>query len=113
MTTSHVEISPDSKKGHEEVRVRPIDRRRRGCVIVRVSSNGVGWILTDEFAEVVPWISFSLVASIVANIIYQMRQPDRQVGGSDRGQSARVWVTYFVLTSSRSTSPASIGAPRS
>lgn len=31
-----------------------------------------GWLpfLTGEFAEVVPWISFSLAASIVANVIY-------------------------------------------
>lgn len=32
-----------------------------------------GWapFLTDEFAQVVPWISLSLVVSIVANLIYQ------------------------------------------
>lgn len=32
-----------------------------------------GWLpfLTDEFVDVIPWISLSLVASIVANLIYQ------------------------------------------
>ncbi len=32
-----------------------------------------GWVpfLTDEFAEVVPWISLSLIAAILANFIYQ------------------------------------------
>jgi hypothetical protein len=32
-----------------------------------------GWVpfLTDEFAQVVPWISLSLVVSIVANLVYQ------------------------------------------
>jgi hypothetical protein len=32
-----------------------------------------GWLpfLTDEFADVVPWISFGLVATIVANLVYQ------------------------------------------
>lgn len=32
-----------------------------------------GWLpfLTEEFAELVPWISFSLTLSIVANLVYQ------------------------------------------
>lgn len=32
-----------------------------------------GWLpfLTEEFAEVVPWISLSLVLTIVANLVYQ------------------------------------------
>ena len=82
MSTSLVEISPDSKKA----------ARRFGYVLSIVINVAMlvivqnllewGWpaFLTAEFAEVVPWISFSLVASIVANIIYQ-------IDGSDRGQS--------------------------
>ena len=33
-----------------------------------------GWLpfLTEEFAEVVPWISFSLIVSIAANLVYQV-----------------------------------------
>ena len=49
-----------------------------------------GWLpfLTEEFAEVVPWISFSLIVSIAANLVYQMDdQSDCQVLGADRGQS--------------------------
>ena len=32
-----------------------------------------GWLpfLTDEFVDVIPWISLSLVASVVVNLIYQ------------------------------------------
>ena len=61
-----------------------------------------GWLpfLTDEFADVVPWISLSLVASIVANIIYQIDDSliveSMQVKIADNMIS--VWATYTVLT---------------
>jgi hypothetical protein len=101
MSTSHIDISPDSKR----------TARRFGYVISIVINVAMliivqnllewGWLpfLTDEFAEVVPWISFSLIASIVANIIYQL--DDSQIVKSV-GQIAvnliSVWVTYTVLT---------------
>jgi len=100
MSTSLVEISPDSKKA----------ARRFGYVLSIVINVAMlvivqnllewGWpaFLTAEFAEVVPWISLSLVASIVANIIYQI--DDSQIVKSV-GQIAvnliSVWVTYTVL----------------
>jgi hypothetical protein len=100
MSTSQIEIPPDSKR----------TARRVGYVIAIVINVAMlvivqnllewGWLpfLTDEFADVVPWISFSLIASIVANIIYQI----------DDGQTVKsvgqivvnlisVWVTYTVL----------------
>ena len=101
MSTSHIDISPDSKR----------TARRFGYVISIVINVAMlvivqnllewGWLpfLTDEFAEVVPWISFSLIASIVVNIIYQL--DDSQIVKSV-GQIAvnliSVWVTYTVLT---------------
>ncbi|MET0697923.1 MAG: hypothetical protein ABWZ58_10895 [Acidimicrobiia bacterium] len=101
MSTSHMEISPDTKKG----------ARRASYVIAIVINVAMlvivqnlvewGWpaFLTAEFAEVVPWISFSLIASIVANIIYQI--DDSQTVKSV-GQIAvnliSMWVTYTVLT---------------
>lgn len=101
MSTSHIDISPDSKR----------TATRFGYVISIVINVAMlvivqnllewGWLpfLTDEFAEVVPWISFSLIASIVANIIYQL--DDSQIVKSV-GQIAvnliSVWVTYTVLT---------------
>ena len=100
MSTSHVEISTDTKEA-----------ARRAGYVVSIAINVAmlvivqnllewGWpsFLTDDFADVVPWISFSLVASIVANIIYQI--DDSQVVKSV-GQMAvnliSVWVTYTVL----------------
>ena len=101
MSTSHMEISPDTKKA----------ARRASYVIAIVINVAMlvivqnlvewGWpaFLTAEFAEVVPWISFSLIASIVANIIYQI--DDSQTVKSV-GQIAvnliSMWVTYTVLT---------------
>ena len=100
MSTTHIEISSNSKKA----------ARRFGYVLsivinvamLVIVQNLLEWdwppFLTDEFAEVVPWISFSLVASIVANIIYQF--DDSQIVKSV-GQIAvnliSVWVTYTVL----------------
>jgi len=101
MSPSHIEISPDSKKA----------ARKFGYVLSIVINTAMlvivqnllewGWpaFLTAEFAEVVPWISLSLVASIVADIIYQI--DDSQIVKSV-GQIAvnliSVWVTYTVLT---------------
>jgi len=101
MSASQIEMSPDSKRA----------ARRFGYVISIVINVAMlvivqnllewGWpaFLTDEFAEVVPWISFSLIASIVANIIYQI---DDSQNVKSVGQIAvnliSVWVTYVVLT---------------
>lgn len=101
MSTSQIEISPDSREA----------ARRAGYVVSIVINVAMlvivqnllelGWLpfLTDEFAEVVPWISLSLIASIAANVIYQI--DDSQIVKSV-GQIAvnliSVWVTYTVLT---------------
>ena len=101
MTTSHIEISPDSKNA-----------AKRAGYVISIAINVAmlvfvqnllewGWFpfLTNEFAQVVPWISSSLIASIVANVIYQI----------DDGQTVKcvgqigvnlisVWVTYIILT---------------
>jgi hypothetical protein len=101
MTALHIEMSPDTKKA----------ARRFGYVLsiainvamLFIVQNLLEWgwpaFLTDEFAEVVPWISFSLIASIIANIIYQI---DDSQNVKSVGQIAvnliSVWVTYVVLT---------------
>lgn len=72
MTATNVEVSP---------RIRP--GRRFGysiavvvnlvMLVVVQSVLDRGWLpfLTEEFRELLPWISLSLVAAIVANFIYQ------------------------------------------
>ena len=101
MTTSHIEISPDSKKA----------ARRAGYVIsiaINVAMLVIvqnilewGWLpfLTNEFAEVVPWISLSLIGSIVANIIYQIDDSQAVKSAGQIGVNLiSVWVTYVVLS---------------
>ena len=60
-----------------------------------------GWLpfLTAEFAEVVPWISLSLFATIVVNIVYQL--DDSQIvksAGQIGVNLISIWVTYTILT---------------
>lgn len=60
-----------------------------------------GWLpfLTDEFAEVVPWISLSLLASIVVNVVYQFDDSRIVKSTGQIGVNLiSVWVTYTMLT---------------
>jgi len=101
MTTSHIETSPDSKTA----------ARRAGYVITTAINVAMlvivqnllewGWLpfLTSEFAEVVPWISFSLLASIVANVIFQVDDSQAVKSVGQIGVNLiSVWVTYVILT---------------
>jgi hypothetical protein len=59
-----------------------------------------GWLsfLTDEFDEVVPWISLSLVASIIANLIYQFNDSVLVKATGQIGTNLiSIFVTYQVL----------------
>jgi hypothetical protein len=73
MSTTHIDVSPDMKR---------VGRRFGYAVAVVVNlvmlvivQNVLDWgwppFLTDDFTQVVPWISFSLVVSILANVVYQ------------------------------------------
>ena len=101
MSTSYLEISDESKQA----------ARRFSYVIAIVINVAMlvivqnilewGWppFLTDEFAEVVPWISFSLIASIVVNVIYQFDDSHTVKSMGQIGVNLiSVWVTYTVLT---------------
>lgn len=59
-----------------------------------------GWLpfLTDEFADVVPWISFSLVVAIVLNLVYQFNDtiPVKSTG-QILSNLISIFVTYQVL----------------
>lgn len=73
MSTTQIDISPELKR---------VGRRFGygvavviNLVMLVVVQNILEWgwapFLTDEFAQVVPWISLSLVVSILANLVYQ------------------------------------------
>lgn len=101
MSTAQIDFSPEVKR---------IGRRFGysiaigiNVVLLIVVQNILAWgwlpFLTEEFAEVVPWITFSLSASIVANVIY-MFNDNRVVKGT--GQIAinliAIVVTYQVFS---------------
>ena len=100
MTSTDIEIDPELKR---------VGRRFGYGVAVVVNvvmlfvTNNIlewGWLpfLTDDFAEVVPWISFSLLASIVANVVY-MFDDDTVIkaGGQIAVNLISVVVTYQIL----------------
>lgn len=84
MATTHIGIPPAVRRGG----------RRAGYALAILINLGLLYIvgnlldwgvlpwLTDAFTEVVPWISLSLLASIVVNVIYQINDthPVRSVG---------------------------------
>lgn len=74
-------------------------------VILFVAHNLLDWgwppFLTEEFAEVLPWITFSLLVTIAANIVYQFRDesPLRNVSEMfvnlvSLAVTARIFVTF-------------------
>jgi hypothetical protein len=101
MTTSKIEVAPDLAQS----------ARRVGYVVSIVINVAMlvvvwnilewGWLpfLTDEFAQVVPWITLSLTATIVANLIYQIDDsPTVKSVGQIMINLISVWVTYTILT---------------
>ncbi|MGB7859821.1 MAG: hypothetical protein WBM90_04935 [Acidimicrobiia bacterium] len=70
-------------------------------VILVIVQNVLDWgwpaFLTPEFADVVPWITFSLVASVLANTIYLVnRHPDVKSVGQIGLNLIGLFVTYGV-----------------
>jgi hypothetical protein len=60
-----------------------------------------GWppFLTGEFAQVVPWISLSLLASILVNVVYQFEDSRVVKSAGQLGVNLiSIWVTYMMLT---------------
>ena len=59
-----------------------------------------GWLpfLTDEFATVVPWITLSLVLSIVVNLVYQINDSRAvKTAGQILVSVVSIFVTYQLL----------------
>jgi ABC-type polysaccharide/polyol phosphate export permease len=59
-----------------------------------------GWLdfLTVEFAEVVPWISISLAASILVNLVYQVNDgPLIKSSGQLSSNLISIFVTFYVF----------------
>jgi uncharacterized membrane protein SirB2 len=100
MSSTHIVIAPELKA----------TGRRFGygiavvinLVMLVIVQNVVEWgwpsFLTEEFAEVVPWISTSLLVSIAANLIYQFDDsPAVKSTGQILVNLVSIAVTYVVL----------------
>jgi hypothetical protein len=100
MTSTHTVIAPELKE----------TGRRIGygiavvinLVMLVVVQNVVEWgwppFLTGEFADVVPWISASLLVSIAANLIYQFNDsPAVKSTGQILVNLVSIAVSYVVL----------------
>ena len=100
MTTTRMQLDPDVKRAG----------RRLGytiaigvnLVLLFVTNNIMEWgwppFLTEEFTAVIPWINFSLLASIIANVVYQFDDGVITKGGGQLAINAiSVIVTYQML----------------
>lgn len=72
MSTAQIDLSPEVKRFGRQFGYSIAIGINVVMLIIVQNILDWGWLgfLTDEFAEVVPWISFSLGASIIANLIY-------------------------------------------
>ncbi len=72
MTGTRVDISPETKRAARRFGYSVAIVVNLIMLIVVRNVLDWGWVpfLTSEFSEVVPWISLSLIASIVVNVIY-------------------------------------------
>lgn len=84
MTATRVDMSPETKRAARRLGYTVAIAVNLIMLIVVRNVLDWGWprFLTSEFIEVVPWISLSLIVSIVVNLIYQFddRPPVRSSG---------------------------------
>jgi hypothetical protein len=73
MSVRQIDISPELQQAGRRFGYGVAVVINVAMLIVVQQILGWGWLpfLTHEFAEVVPWISMSLIASIVANLVCQ------------------------------------------
>lgn len=74
MSTTHIDISPGLKRAGRRFGYSVAIAVNVVMLVIVQNILAWGWLpfLTQEFDEVVPWISVSLVASIVANLLYSV-----------------------------------------
>lgn len=73
MSTTHVGVSPEVKRFGRRIGYAIAVVVNLVMLVIAQNILDWGWLpfLTGDFAQVVPWISLGLIASIVANAIYQ------------------------------------------
>jgi hypothetical protein len=100
MSVTHIDVSPELKRTGKRLGYGIAVIINLAMLVVVQNILDWGWLpfLTEEFAEVVPWISLSLVVSIVANLIYQFNDT-RTVKSTGQivTNLVSIVVTYAVL----------------
>jgi hypothetical protein len=73
MSTMHIAVSPELRRAGRRFGYAIAIAINVAMLIVVQNILDWGWLsfLTAEFGEVVPWITLSLLVSILANLIYQ------------------------------------------
>lgn len=100
MSVTQIEISPELKRAGKRFGYGVAVVINVAMLIVVQYVLDWGWLpfLTDEFAAVVPWISLSLIASIVANLVYQFNDTTTvKSTGQILVNLISIFVTYQVL----------------
>jgi hypothetical protein len=101
MSSIPIEIPPDLKRAGVRFGYMVAVAINLAMLIVVQNILEWGWLpfLTEEFAQVVPWISMSLILSIVANLVYQF-DDSRQVKSTGQVlvNLVSVIVTYRIFT---------------
>lgn len=101
MSTAQIDFSPETKRFGRQVGYTIAIGINVVMLIVVQNILDWGWLpfLTDEFTEVVPWISFSLGASIIANVVYLFNDdPIVKSAGQIAVNLIAIVVTYQVFS---------------
>lgn len=84
MSTTPLDISPELRQAGRRFGygIAVIVNTLMLVVVLNVLDWGWFSFLTDEFTDVIPWISLSLIVSIVVNLVYQLNDttPVRSTG---------------------------------
>lgn len=95
MSITHIEIAPELKRTGRRFGYGVAVVVNLAMLVVVQNILDWGWLpfLTEHFAEVIPWISLSLVMSIAVNLIFQFNDT-RTVKST--GQIASNLISIFV-----------------
>lgn len=99
MTTTQISVSPDIKQIGRRVGYAIAVLVNLVMLVIAHNIYDWGWLpfLTADFAQLVPWISFGLVASIIANAVYQFNDtPMVKATGQFGVNLISVFVTYQI-----------------
>ena len=100
MAATHIGVSPDLKRTGRRFGYGIAVAINLAMLVVVQNALDRGWppFLTEAFSEVVPWISLSLVVSILANLVYEFDDSNAvRATGQILTNLISIFVTYVVF----------------